>query len=1004
MQLRGGQLWVGSLDGSTRYFSADEDGIHVGNSSWIVSTNSHLVSGVINSGEVHRGSGIAEWQAVLVANNNSNLITQLAGIEAAIDAVVPADYAAEDVSISDLGGYFTGTDVEAALQEIMNLGATDDQVAGEVGYTDTYGIGETDLQGALDYVINIGATDDQNASEVAYTDTETIGETDVQGAIDYILQTGSTDNQVASEVGYTDTHTIGATDVQGAIDILAAGGATDDQDASEVNTVLALTGNLASANGGTVDDAIQVVDGLTLGTDDQDASEVNIVSAMSGNLLGANGGTLDDAMVILDALVLGSDDQDATEVTVIDSGARFASGTKTVENILAEIHDEVIRGYLATQDLDMDGNDLRRVATITDPAGDVVYDLVNRRFDNATLTDFHQMSIAISNDVNIGGSIYLGTTKTNLTEQKMADWDAAIIGGGTDDQTLAEVLSQGADAEGRTITGLYDMSGTGTVTAAAFVGDGSGLTDLPAATYLAGTAVGIDASGFGAGNLTTGETNVQLLAQAVEDLTLGGVDTAANYAWTGIHVFNSTAGDTYNTNYYTDLTETPVIGAENKSYTRGATLLTLRSATQGDLGTNDFMVSSVAGSTHSRFVLGQGVRAAGDPDSATTRDDIYMSGDGKSGTRGVYLDLLSGDSDVGFNIGEKYYYSGSDTTPNLYMEFAYTYGGSGAFDWNHEKLDIDFIVEDDTGVALAVDAGLGEVQIYGHGVTGVLDSADADADVDDMLITPAKVQDMITDAGGLSAASDVDWTGTHTFGSGGDSWEIHMPDGDSITERYGHLRQIRDAMDDNYDAGSDWAHSNIVRTVAYRKPQGNNVTNAYVESINGYYASSMQCVRGINTILHTANNFRCLDGGDGSLSGKMWEYHQSGSGGGQFTYYGAVDGSGLINTFWQVFKMQSTSSSDSRVDVGEDGGATRFRVMGDGDELIDAMPANYTGRSQDHIGLGVTPTDGGAFVQVDGEVQATQFWFPQGDYLIGDGTNLFYVTADGAITNALTSN
>ncbi len=32
------------------------------------------------------------------------------------------------------------------------------------------------------------------------------------------------------------------------------------------------------------------------------------------------------------------------------------------------------------------------------------------------------------------------------------------------------------------------------------------------------------------------------------------------------------------------------------------------------------------------------------------------------------------------------------------------------------------------------------------------------------------------------------------------------------------------------------------------------------------------------------------------------------------------------------------------------------------------------------------------------------FQFPAGDYMFGDGTNLFYVTADGAITNAITSN
>jgi len=44
-------------------------------------------------------------------------------------------------------------------------------------------------------------------------------------------------------------------------------------------------------------------------------------------------------------------------------------------------------------------------------------------------------------------------------------------------------------------------------------------------------------------------------------------------------------------------------------------------------------------------------------------------------------------------------------------------------------------------------------------------------------------------------------------------------------------------------------------------------------------------------------------------------------------------------------------------------------------------------------------------VTVAGNVETgDKFLFPAGDYLFGDGTNLFYVTADLATTNAVTSN
>ena len=46
----------------------------------------------------------------------------------------------------------------------------------------------------------------------------------------------------------------------------------------------------------------------------------------------------------------------------------------------------------------------------------------------------------------------------------------------------------------------------------------------------------------------------------------------------------------------------------------------------------------------------------------------------------------------------------------------------------------------------------------------------------------------------------------------------------------------------------------------------------------------------------------------------------------------------------------------------------------------------------------------GGDLEVVGSAKAATFIFPLGDYLTGDGTNLSYVTADGATTNALTTN
>jgi hypothetical protein len=56
-------------------------------------------------------------------------------------------------------------------------------------------------------------------------------------------------------------------------------------------------------------------------------------------------------------------------------------------------------------------------------------------------------------------------------------WTTLPDGGGGG--TLAEVLTEGNDAEGYSVTGLADVNATGTVTAAQFAGNGSTLTDLP---------------------------------------------------------------------------------------------------------------------------------------------------------------------------------------------------------------------------------------------------------------------------------------------------------------------------------------------------------------------------------------------------------------------------------------------------------------------------------------------------------------------------------------------
>ena len=53
--------------------------------------------------------------------------------------------------------------------------------------------------------------------------------------------------------------------------------------------------------------------------------------------------------------------------------------------------------------------------------------------------------------------------------------------------------------------------------------------------------------------------------------------------------------------------------------------------------------------------------------------------------------------------------------------------------------------------------------------------------------------------------------------------------------------------------------------------------------------------------------------------------------------------------------------------------------------------------------IGVGGAGGNAIANA-GTVSVTRVAFPAGDYLIGDGTNLFYVNAAKTITNNLTGN
>lgn len=135
---------------------------------------------------------------------------------------------------------------------------------------------------------------------------------------------------------------------------------------------------------------------------------------------------------------------------------------------------------------------------------------------------------------------------------------------------------------------------------------------------------------------------------------------------------------------------------------------------------------------------------------------------------------------------------------------------------------------------------------------------------------------------------------------------------------------------------------------------------------------------------------------------------------------GKADGTNVVSAsdggtfhapvFWEYDEFNDTASGFKRTglresvlffndatSLNESTGARIKATSGSGDEDTILL---YAGAGHQFQGPMYTPDS----IESDDYSKAAYFLFSSGDYLIGDGTNLFYVTSDGSTTNAITSN
>ncbi|MET1260967.1 hypothetical protein ABV409_16605, partial [Flagellimonas sp. DF-77] len=200
---------------------------------------------------------------------------------------------ADEVAITDAGGNFTGTDVEAALAELA-AGSTDDQTVSTDGTA-----GNISIEDGNAITLNVDDADADATNEIQDISTDgTAGDISLSSGSNLTLNVDDADadatNEIqdADEVAITDAGgNFTGTDVEAALAELAAG-STDDQTVSTDGTA----GNISIEDG----------NAITLNVDDADAdatNEYNTGVAITAGSLGVTdgGGTQSANLISADA-------------------------------------------------------------------------------------------------------------------------------------------------------------------------------------------------------------------------------------------------------------------------------------------------------------------------------------------------------------------------------------------------------------------------------------------------------------------------------------------------------------------------------------------------------------------------------------------------------------------------------------------------------------------------------------------------------------------------------
>lgn len=245
---------------------------------------------------------------------------------------------AGQVSIADAGSYYSGTTVEAALQEIGSGGGAGSDDQNLTGATlNGSNILQIDIEAGLSTTVDLSSladtgTDDQTALEVTYDNTTSgLTATDVKNALDEVA--ANNDNQtltLLNDVLYIERgNNQNLAPYRQTVDTLQLTGTNLEISLSEDNEVLNVV-DLASLQDGT-------------GTDDQTAAEVSVAATPTNYTAGtadveAHLAGIDTAL----GAAVGTDDQTAIEVpTTTTNFNNILSGTETEVQAALDVIDNI---------------------------------------------------------------------------------------------------------------------------------------------------------------------------------------------------------------------------------------------------------------------------------------------------------------------------------------------------------------------------------------------------------------------------------------------------------------------------------------------------------------------------------------------------------------------------------------------------------------------------------------------------------------------------------------